>query len=138
MFRRWLKKRDSTVPSAGELVGVPAAKLTHFDGAHSVERQLHAGLTHHQAGRTQEAEQAYQQVLEVEAHNFDALHLLGLLLHQTQRSTQGAALVAFTVTYPEWTRRLRERLQHVFEKPNVPFDPHVVFIPSLPRSEFAV
>ena len=94
MFRRWLKKRVSIVPSAAELVGVPAANLTHFDGANSVERQLHVGLGHHQAGRTQQAEQAYRQVLEVEAHNFDALHLLGLLLHQTQRSTQGAALVA--------------------------------------------
>jgi len=75
MFRRWLKKRVSIVPWAAELIGLPPAKLIHFEGAHSVEQQLHVGLAHHPAGRTQEAEHAYRQVLEVEAHNFDALHL---------------------------------------------------------------
>jgi protein O-GlcNAc transferase len=42
----------------------------------------------------------------------------------------------FASTYPEWTQRLRDRLQVVFEKANVPFKRHVIFIASLPRPEF--
>jgi protein O-GlcNAc transferase len=93
MFGRWLKKRDGVI--ATEAGSVPSsAKSSSSERGHSPEHQLHEGLAHHQAGRVEEAEQAYRQVLAMDAHNFDALHLLGLLLHQTQRSEQGATLVA--------------------------------------------
>ena len=40
------------------------------------------GQAHHQAGRLQEAEAIYRQVLEAEPNNPDALHLLGVIAHQ--------------------------------------------------------
>jgi tetratricopeptide (TPR) repeat protein len=43
---------------------------------------LAQGMQHHQAGRWQQAEQLYRQVLQADPNQFDALHLLGLLAHQ--------------------------------------------------------
>jgi len=43
---------------------------------------LQAGLAHHEAGRLQQAEQHYRQVLQAEPRNADALHLLGVLALQ--------------------------------------------------------
>ena len=42
-------------------------------------------FAHHQSGRLQQAEQAYQQILQVEPRHADALHLLGLVFHQLSR-----------------------------------------------------
>src|SRR5262249_19838181 len=41
-------------------------------------------LQHHQAGRLQEAEQSYRRILAAEPGHADALHLLGVLAHQTR------------------------------------------------------
>ena len=47
----------------------------------------------HQQGRLAEAEQLYSKVLEVDARQFDALHLLGLLKHQRGDSVQALRLI---------------------------------------------
>lgn len=47
-------------------------------------------LRHHQAGRLTEAERIYQEVLAVDPHHADALHLLGMVAYQTGR--HGAAV----------------------------------------------
>jgi protein O-GlcNAc transferase len=94
MFSRWRKKSDGVIPAAVETAASPSTTSSGLAGAPWVMQQLHTGLAHHQAGRTAEAERTYRQVLEQDPHNFDALHLLGVLLHQTHRSVQGAALVA--------------------------------------------
>jgi tetratricopeptide (TPR) repeat protein len=43
-------------------------------------------VQHHQAGRMQQAEQLYRQLLQLEPLHVGALHLLGLLAHQVDRS----------------------------------------------------
>lgn len=43
----------------------------------------------HAQGRLKEAEQLYKKVLEADRNNADALHLLGILLHQTGRTAEG-------------------------------------------------
>src|SRR5580658_442771 len=58
--------------------------------AYSIQRAL--GL--HQKGFLQEADQIYAAVLASEPHNFDALHLNGVLKHQQGRSIEGLRLVA--------------------------------------------
>jgi protein O-GlcNAc transferase len=64
----------------------------------SVAQLVQTGLAHHQAGRVDDARQAYLQVLETNASNFDALHLLGLLLYQTGQSEEGAEKVAQAIS----------------------------------------
>ena len=43
---------------------------------------LNEGLDLHQAGKLDQAEQKYRQVLDQEPGNQDALHFLGLISHQ--------------------------------------------------------
>ena len=43
---------------------------------------LQTAIQHHQAGRLQEAEALYRQILQVEPNHPDALHLLGVIAHQ--------------------------------------------------------
>jgi tetratricopeptide (TPR) repeat protein len=50
-----------------------------------IPQALKSAMEHHQAGRLQEAERIYQEVLKVEPDNPDALHLLGILAHQGGR-----------------------------------------------------
>ena len=51
----------------------------------AISEILNLGLQHHQAGRLQEAEALYRQILQVEPNNSDALHLLGVITHQSGR-----------------------------------------------------
>ncbi|HTH96934.1 MAG TPA: tetratricopeptide repeat protein [Stellaceae bacterium] len=55
---------------------------------------LSQALQLHEAGRLAEAEPLYRRVLAVDAHNAEALHLLGVLAHQTGRSAEARRLIA--------------------------------------------
>ena len=48
----------------------------------TIPEALALAIQYHQAGRLQDAEQIYRQILEVEPRQADALHLLGVLAHQ--------------------------------------------------------
>lgn len=50
-------------------------------------------LTDHQAGRLNEAEQLYQQVLQLDPGHADALHFLGVLSHQQGRDELAVELI---------------------------------------------
>ena len=49
----------------------------------SIGEALAIAVRHHQAGRLEAAEQIYRQILAVDANHVDALHLLGVVAHQT-------------------------------------------------------
>jgi tetratricopeptide (TPR) repeat protein len=53
-----------------------------------LKKTLDLALQQHQAGRFQEAEVHYRQVLAAAPRHADALHLLGLALHSTNRAEQ--------------------------------------------------
>ncbi|WP_318011522.1 tetratricopeptide repeat-containing sulfotransferase family protein [Mesorhizobium sp. CA8] len=59
---------------------------------------MQKALQLHQAGRRQEAEALYRQVLGQQPNHAAALHFLGLLLHQTGRSEEGLDLIEQSVT----------------------------------------
>ncbi|PBC10383.1 tetratricopeptide repeat-containing sulfotransferase family protein [Mesorhizobium sp. WSM3859] len=59
---------------------------------------MQRALQLHQAGRRQEAEALYRQVLGQQPKHAAALHFLGLLLHQTGRSEEGLELIEQSVT----------------------------------------
>lgn len=48
----------------------------------SADQWVKIGLEHHQAGRLDKANEAYQQALHLNATHADALHLIGMLAHQ--------------------------------------------------------
>ena len=76
----------------------------------NVPEMFRAAAVHHQAGRIQEAEPLYRQVLALEPDHPDALHLLGLIYRQTGRARQGVALlhraVALRPSNPQYLANL--------------------------------
>lgn len=63
-----------------------------------LQQMLSAAMAHHQAGSLAEAEALYQRVLAAMPNQPDALHLLGVLWHQTNRSAQGLELIDRSVS----------------------------------------
>src|SRR3954453_447819 len=59
----------------------------------AVSQALDQAIEHHQAGRLQQAEQIYRQVLEVAPQQTDALHLLGLIAFRTGRHDEAVAYI---------------------------------------------
>ena len=51
------------------------------------------GIEHHQRGDLRGAEQIYQQVLQTDPSNPDALHLLGVVAYQSGRSDRAVELI---------------------------------------------
>ncbi|MCZ6676209.1 MAG: tetratricopeptide repeat protein [Candidatus Poribacteria bacterium] len=52
----------------------------------TIPEALAIALQHHRSGNLQEAEGIYLQILQVNPHHPDALHLLGVIAHQTGKS----------------------------------------------------
>jgi tetratricopeptide (TPR) repeat protein len=61
--------------------------------APDIRQALEAAVSLHRAGRFQAAETAYREILEREADNPDALHLLGVLAAQTGEPDRAAELI---------------------------------------------
>jgi len=59
---------------------------------------LQVAVTHHQAGRFEQAERIYRQILEQAPRNADAMHLLGLLAHNAGRYELAASYMAQAIT----------------------------------------
>lgn len=58
-----------------------------------VQQVLNQALALHQNGRLNEAATLYEQILQVDARNFDALHLLGIAAAQTKNYARAAELI---------------------------------------------
>lgn len=58
------------------------------------DAMLHEAARHHRAGAFSEAEACYRAFLKLTPGHAQALHLLGLVCHQTDRNREGAALIA--------------------------------------------
>jgi tetratricopeptide (TPR) repeat protein len=55
------------------------------------------GVVAHRQGRLADAERVYQEVLRRQPNHFDALHLMGVIALQTQRTESGVELIAKAV-----------------------------------------
>lgn len=71
----------------------PAAKSNKVPGGASVAASLQSAVTQHRAGDLISAEKNYRDVLERDGNNADALHLLGLVLHQKEKNEHAAELI---------------------------------------------
>ena len=58
-----------------------------------IQEMLGNALQHHQAGRLEEAEQIYQQILAADAGNADSLHLLGMIAYALGRRETAVEMI---------------------------------------------
>jgi len=65
---------------------------------HNTKPQLQIALAHHQAGKLQDAERIYQQILQQEPHNIHILQLLGQLYYQTGQLEQAGSYYSQALT----------------------------------------
>ena len=56
------------------------------DGQRRLQDALRFAVEHHNAGRLDQAEDIYREILEIEPENPSALHLLGVIAHQVGES----------------------------------------------------
>ena len=59
----------------------------------TIPEAFQLALQHHQAGRLAEAEALYRQILAVQPHHADALHLLGVIAHQVGQHNAAVDLI---------------------------------------------
>ena len=78
------------------------------------DKELEIGLEHHTAGRLQEAEKIYRQILEKNPRHAGALHFLGAMALQMKRYKEGADLIrqaiAIDPSVPEYHNNLGSAL----------------------------
>ena len=74
---------------------------------------LDAALEHHRAGRLSEAEAAYRHLLAGQPNDPSALHLLGMLLHQTARNPEALDLLELSVRLAPHAAHFRSNLAGV-------------------------
>jgi len=77
---------------------------------HSILQAMRIGMEHHQAGRLQEAERAYQQVLTAEPDNPEILHLLGIIALQSGKNATAVQMLDKAISArPDFTEALSNR-----------------------------
>ena len=79
MLKRFFKTDNKTVTKSSVL-----RQSDQRDGLtlHTPSSMIHAALQLHQAGRLEDADAAYREILSVDPDNFDALHLSGVVAYQ--------------------------------------------------------
>src|SRR5438105_226552 len=83
-----------------------------------IRQAIEAGVAHHHAGRLEQAEALYRQVLTQLPYQADALHLLGLIFYQRGDLEQAAQLVAQAVQYSPTTADMRANLGLIYHTMN--------------------
>ncbi len=59
----------------------------------TISETLAIAMRHHQAGRLPEAERLYHEILRLDPHNADAMHLLGVIAHQVHKQEAAIDLI---------------------------------------------
>ena len=59
----------------------------------TIQQAIDLAVQHHEAGRLSEAESIYQQILQNDPNHPVALHLLGVIAHQTGKNVAAVDLI---------------------------------------------
>lgn len=81
-------------------------------------QMIQLAIEHHQAGRLRKAEAIYQQVLQIQPRNSDALHLLGLTNHQMGMQDQACMLISKAISINPSVASFHNNLGEVFRSMN--------------------
>jgi predicted TPR repeat methyltransferase len=79
----------------------------------TIEEAIAAGIALHRQGRMEDAARVYQDVLDTDADNPDALHFLGVLQHQRGDSAAGVALIRRAIDREPTHADMRSNLGNV-------------------------
>ncbi len=91
-----------TAPDAGERESTP-----------QIEQIMNDALAHHGAGRLQEAEAAYEQVLRHDSQHGDALHYLGVIAYQQGHRDMAQQLIRHAIMLSPATAAMHNNLGEV-------------------------
>ena len=80
----------------GSLEEVQAARTHSLDT--SIPEAIQTAREHHQAGRLLQAEAIYRQILQAAPNHPDALHLLGVIAHQTGKNELAVELISKAIS----------------------------------------
>ena len=61
--------------------------------AAALQAKFNQGMALHQQGKLADAERIYREVLGQHPNHFDALHLLGVIAHQTRHTERAVELI---------------------------------------------
>jgi tetratricopeptide (TPR) repeat protein len=81
----------------------------------TISETLAAAVAHHQAGRLQAAERLYRQILAIEPNQPDALHLLGVLVHQLGDHAMAAQYIGRAIGVKPDAAAFHNNLGNVFK-----------------------
>ena len=81
----------------------------------TIVETLNLALQHHEAGRLQEAEALYRQILQVQPDHPDALHLLGVIAHQVGRNEIAIDLLGQAIAVSPGAAEFHNHLAVVYQ-----------------------
>jgi tetratricopeptide (TPR) repeat protein len=82
----------------------------------NIDETFRTALAHHQAGRFQQAEHMYRQVLQVDARHVQSIHLLGVLASQTGRQSLAIQLISDAIRLDDANAALRVNLGEAYRE----------------------
>lgn len=82
----------------------------------NLDESLQTALEHHQAGRLQQAEQTYRQILQVDPQHAQATHLLGVLASQTGQQRLAIQLISAAIRLDESNAAMHVNLGEAYRE----------------------
>jgi len=76
---------------------------------------LDAALGYHQTGRLEEADAIYAQLLQIDPHNADALHLKGVLAHQQGRHEEAIWFIEQAIARNPWDAAFQSNISLCYQ-----------------------
>jgi predicted TPR repeat methyltransferase len=104
-------RADSRADSPADMADAPS-------GQASRAQLLEQGLTHHEAGRLEQAREIYRRILRLEPNDADALHLFGVTEHQAGNYAAAIAYIQQAIDLDPHVPRYHNNLSAAYQSLN--------------------